>query len=144
MALDVYGRIKAGQAAKADAEYNAGIAESLAEDAIERGGDEEQRFRLQVRGLIGSQRAHLAGQGVDIGVGSAVDVQADAAYLGELDARQIRKNAAREAEQHRQDAENLRRGGANAQREMAFGAASTVLGGTTSLLQARYGFGRGA
>ncbi|HKE43891.1 MAG TPA: hypothetical protein VKB41_05070 [Steroidobacteraceae bacterium] len=168
MATSTYGQVRAGRAAKRAGEaqqqvaeseaqlsdYNAQVAELQAKDALERGGEKESRFRDQVRGLIGSQRAGFAGANVDVGYGSAADVQADAAFLGELDALTIRNNAAREAWGYKVEAEDLRRraeiqrqGGemaAAAGREAAkgayIGAAGTVLGGTSSLLATRYGF----
>jgi hypothetical protein len=111
--------------------------------------DEASRFGAQVRALVGSQRASFAGQGVDVGSGSAADVQADAAYLGELDKRQILSNAQREAWGYRVDAENNRRnadiarkGGAAAQSASRWGAASTALGATSSFLIQKYGWER--
>lgn len=143
-ATSAVGQVKAGNAAKATGDYNAAVAETQAKDAISRGRYDEQRFRQGVKVLIGSQRAGFAGQGVDVGVGSAVDVQADAAYLGELDALEIRNNAAREAWGYKVEAENYRRGGAQQQTASRFGAAGTVLGSGASLLQQRYGFGGGS
>lgn len=141
-ATDVVGQVKAGNAAKSTGDYNAAAAEIQANDAIARGRYDESRFRQGVKTLIGSQRAGFAGQGVDVGVGSAVDVQADAAYLGELDAQQIRTNAQRESWGYKVEAENYRRGGQAAKTASRFAAAGTVLGTGTSLLAARYGWGR--
>lgn len=140
--LSAYGQYKSGKDAKAVGELNAKIAETQAEDALTRGRDDEQRFRQGVKMLIGSNRAGFSGQNVDVGVGSAVDVQADVAYLGELDALMIRENAAREAFGHKQQAEVYRKGGQAAATAGMLGAAGTVLGGTGSLLAARYGWGR--
>ena len=78
-------------------EFNAGLAEMKAKDALYRGREEERRFRDEVRGLIGTQRTLYAAGNVDVGSGSALDVQTDTAYQGELDALQIRVNASREA-----------------------------------------------
>lgn len=140
-ALDVFGKIKAGNAANRIGEFNARVAETQAADALARGAEDEHNFRGQVRGLIGSQRAGFSGQNVDVGGGSALDVQADAAFLGELDALTIRNNAAREAWGYRQQAENARLGGQQAQSASRWGAASTIVGGAASLLQMRYGWG---
>jgi len=153
---------KAGEAGRAAAEsgaelsdYNAQVAELQAADAVERGAAEESRFRSGVRLMIGSQRAGQAASNVDVGFGSAVDVQADAAMLGELDALTIRTNAAREAWGFKVQAEDSRRraeiqrkegvmleasGGAQATAQR-WQMAGTLVGGTASLLQARYGFG---
>jgi hypothetical protein len=134
--------------------YNSRVAELQAQDAIERGAEEESRFRTSVRGVIGTQRAGIAAGNIDVAYGSAVDVQADAAYLGELDALTIRTNATREAwgfkveaEDLRKRAEIMRKEGSN---QLAAGqigrsaanwqTAGTLIGGAGSLLQARYGF----
>lgn len=138
------------------AEFNADVADLQAADATTRGTEEENRFRTQVRGAIGAQRAGFAAGNIDVGFGSALDVQADASYLGELDALQIRTNAAREAwgykvqsTDYRKRAEIARKEGANAiaignegAKQGNLNAATTLLGAGTSLLQARYGFGR--
>lgn len=166
-ATQVIGQIKAGNAAKkageaqkqaADSEaglsdYNAAVADLQAQDAIERGREEEGIFRAQVRGTIGSLRAGFAAGNVDVGFGSAVDVQADAAYLGELDSLTIRTNAAREAwgynvqsEDLRKRAEITRKEGVNLaeagrvqQTASRYAAAGSIISGTNSLLQLKYG-----
>lgn len=140
-AVSVAGQVKAGNAAKKAGEFNAAVSELQAKDALARGKTDEARFRQGVRALIGSQRAGFAAQGVDVGVGSALDVQAEAAFLGELDALTIRNNAEREAWAHRMEAINYRMGGQAAQRASRWNAAGTVLGTGASLLVSRYGWG---
>jgi hypothetical protein len=188
--VSVYGQVKQGKSAKKAAtkagaaqerggvlqrqvseseaglaDYNAQVAELQALDAVERGAEEESRFRTQIRGAIAAQRVGFAAGNIDVSYGSAVDVQADAAYLGELDALTIRTNAAREAWGYNVQGEDLRRRaqilrqegrnleemgriGADATRTQGqaaasasyYGAAGTLLGGGASLLQLRYGF----
>lgn len=154
--INAVGQAKSGNAAQRAAEsqaqqleYNAGIADLQSADAEQRGLEEEQRFRSQVRGLVGTQRAGMAGQGVDVSSGSAADVQADTAYLGELDARKIRANAQREAWGYSVEASDLRmgadvarKGGAAAKTASRWGIANTVLGTGSSLLMSRYGWDR--
>ena len=168
--LSTYGAIRQGNAAKkagdaqqraADksgelADFNAQVAELQADDAIARGVEEEQRFRARVRGTIASQRAGYAASNIDVNFGTAADVQADAAFLGELDALTIAGNAAREAWGFKMQAEDLRRRGTLAREEgVAFAeagrvgrtsgylnAATTLVTSGASLLEARYGFGR--
>jgi len=144
------------RAAESDAliqEFNATVADQQAADAIARGREEELRFRGQVRGLIGSQRASFAGGNVDVDFGSSVDVQADSAYLGELDAQQIVINAARDAWGFQVQAVDYRNRAAverkTGQQLAAAGraaASATILGGVASevadagsLLLSRYG-----
>lgn len=149
----------ANEAAQEEAkiiDYNASIADQQAADALTRGQEAEQRARARTRSVIGSQRAGFAAQGVDVGTGSAADVQADAAFLGELDALTEQTNAAREAWGYKVQATDLRnranvtrKTGVNQERAAgaaalgtAIGGAANVIGGTANLLQARYGFGR--
>lgn len=139
-ALNAVGQVKAGNEAKELAEFNAHIAELQAEDAIAMGEEESQKFRTGVRGLIGRQKAGFAAQNIDVGVGTPVDVAADAAFLGELDVLTIQTNAARAAWGYEVQAENFRRGGSNAQTASRFGAAGSIIGGATSLLGLSFGF----
>ncbi len=144
-------------------DFNAAALEMQATDAVSRGRDQEDRFRTQIKGLIGSQRASFAAQGVDVGSGSAVDVQEDTARQGELDALTIRTNAAREAWGYTVESEgetlqaedtrklgklqaentrqvglaaalNARLGGSFQATAANFGAASTIVGGAASLV----------
>lgn len=73
------------------------VATQNAQYAVQAGAQREEASRMRTAGLIGAQRATAAAHGVDVNSGSAVDVQSDAATLGELDALTIRNNAAREA-----------------------------------------------
>ena len=169
MAQSAYAQHKAGQAQEAAglaqqaasnseadlADFNAKVADRQATDAVERGAQQESNFRASVRGAIGGQRAGIAANNVDVGFGSAVDVQADAAYLGELDALQIRTNAAREAWGYSVQASDLRTraqidrqtgvnqaaAGAQAATAANYGAVGTLIGGTANLLSSKYGFG---
>lgn len=93
------GRQQAGQAnyQAAVARNNAILADRNAKLAIQAGDVKEQAKRRETAGLIGAQRAAYAAHGVDVNVGSPVDIQSDTAMLGELDALTIRNNAQREA-----------------------------------------------
>lgn len=137
--FNAVGNVKSGNAAKRVGEYNAAAAELMAQDAEQRGVIDAARQRSFTRMTVGSQRAGFAGQNVEVGSGSAADVQADAAYLGTRDEMTIRANAAREAWGFRVEAENARLGGEYAKSASRWGAASTLLGTGASLLQTRYG-----
>jgi hypothetical protein len=95
-AADIYGQ-------------NAALADLQATDAIARGAEAESRYRTQIKGLVGSNRANMAAQGIDVSTGSAVDVQRDVEAVGELDALTIKNNAAREAFGYRVEASQYRR-----------------------------------
>lgn len=154
---------KAGEAQKRAADsqaelldFNAHVADLQAVDAVERGATDESRYRVGVRQLIGSQRVGFAAGNIDVGVGSAVDTQADTAMLGELDAMTIRQNAAREAWGYKVQATDTRKRAQIARQEgvmlEAAGKANQtaarvatvggILGAGGSLLEAKYGFPR--
>ena len=76
---------------------NAMRAEVEAQDALRRGETEASKHLGATGRLIGSQRAAMAAQGVNIDSGSASMVTQDTAALGALDALTIRNNAYREA-----------------------------------------------
>lgn len=169
-ATQAIGQVKSGNAAKRAgiaqreakeseaqlAEYNAGVADIQATDALQRGQEDEQRVRAGVRGMIGKQRAGFAAANIDVGFGSAVDVQEDAAFLGEQDALTTRNNAAREAWGFNVQAEDLRKraaitrqegsmleaAGREQQKASRYAAAGTIIGGGASLAEAKYGFDR--
>lgn len=169
-ALSVKGRMDAGKAAKAEGEagrraaeseaqlmeYNAAVADIQAKDAVARGESEANRFRAGVRSLQGEQRTGFAAGNVDVNYGSAVDTQADAAFLGELDALTARTNAAREAwgyrvegDDQRKRAEIARKEGINIQEAgkqragaQKYAIAGDIIGAGSSYLQSKYGFGR--
>jgi hypothetical protein len=171
-ATKVIGGIKSGNAAARAGEaeqaaanaqagitdFNASVADLQAQDALDRGAQEEARFRQGVKLMMGSQRAGVAASNVDVGFGTPVDVQADTAYRGELDALTIRTNAARTAWGYNVEAADLRAGAAiqrktgvyqaqagYAQRSAArWSVAGSLIGaaGDASLMAARFGWGR--
>lgn len=79
------------------ADWNASMADRAAQDALTRGAVAETQQRQRTAGLIGSQRASLAAQGIDANADTGAEIQADTARMGELDALTIRNNAARES-----------------------------------------------
>ncbi len=76
---------------------NADFLDIQAKDAILRGDRASNDLKLKTKGLIGRQRAAMAAQGIDIGDGSALDIQEDTAGQGAMDALTIKNNAWRES-----------------------------------------------
>lgn len=111
------------------ADTNAALAQQQGADAIARGNEAANRSQLGTRQLIGAQRAALAGSGVDVGSGSAADLQADAAGMGALDALTLKNNAAREAYGYSVDAMNATARGQNARAASRNAVRSTLLTG---------------
>ena len=88
-ALQVASSIQQAKLAK----VNAKIAGKQAEHARARGQWDAMQIRQRARLISGAQRAGFAGQGVDVSTGSAVAIQAETAYLAELDVSQALQNA---------------------------------------------------
>ncbi len=135
------GSRSAGKAQQQLAEYNAKVADLQAADAITRGMETETRLRQGVRGMIGSQRVAFAASGQEVDSGSALDVQADTAALGELDAMTIRTNAAREAWGYKVQSQDYTTRGQIAKAEGDTKAIGTLLQTGGTALYQRYGFG---
>jgi hypothetical protein len=79
------------------AEVNAKQSDYRAEQAGRIGAIKEEQHRAQVRQMVGSQRATLAANGVDVGSGTAAALVDETYTLGEADALTIRYNAMNEA-----------------------------------------------
>jgi len=89
-------------------ERNARIAEMDAEYAIGKGKSDRRRLEQEVDQFKGGQRASFAGSGVVVDSGSALDVVADTAALGAIDALTIERNASREAWALKEEARGAR------------------------------------
>lgn len=115
---------------------NRDFAKMQAADVRVRGDKAAQRATAQGRRVQASQRAGYAAQGVDVGSGSAADVQADTALQAELDANEIRTSAFMQAWGIEANAENefaSAQAGADA---LEFDANSTLaVGGLRALSQ---------
>lgn len=141
--VSAYGQMQAGKAAQSAANYQAAvasnnkiIADRAAADALKRGETAESQHRQQVAALKGRQRAVMAGNGVVVDQGSALDITTDTAGQGEFEALTIRSNAEREAYNHKvqgmgfqADAGLLTMRGDSAAQAGMTGAASSLLSG---------------
>ena len=109
-----YGQVQASSAQNKQAEYqakvaqyNADVATDQAEDARERGQIQADLHRRKVAGLKGKQRSIFGASGVSLSSGTAVDVVADTAEVGEFDAQNILANAERDAYGYETQADNF-------------------------------------
>lgn len=103
-AVSAYGTISASEAQAQSAKYesrvaenNAAIAQQNASWAAQAGNAQAEQKQLQTRAKVGGIMAAEAASGIDINSGSGLDVRSSASELGELDAINIRSNAARTA-----------------------------------------------
>lgn len=132
-AQSVIGDRKNAKAARKTAGFEAGILEQQANDATLIGQEAANRAASSNRQLTGEQRVSQAAQGLDLSTGSAADVIASDAKLGELDVLQIQNNAAREALGLRKQASLVRQGGKNTATSYNNRSVGTLLSGAASL-----------
>lgn len=102
--IGAYGAKKAGDNAQDQANYQAMVARNNAVIAAQYATAERQKGqvledakRMETAQRVSAVRAAGGSSGLDVNSGSALDLQADTARLGELDALTIRNNAARAA-----------------------------------------------
>ena len=89
------------------AQNNAKIAEENAASERQSGLEEARLKRIQTLQAIGNQQVAMAGNGIDITQGTALDTIEDTAKFGELDALMLEYNAERNALNYEQQAGNF-------------------------------------
>jgi hypothetical protein len=95
-----------GQAYMAD--VNAKIAELGAQSALDQGQKEFGRVTMRAGQIKSSQRAAMAANGIDLGVGNAAEVQATTDTMKEIDANTVTANAVKSAWGYRTTAVNFK------------------------------------
>lgn len=86
---------------------NAGLAGDQASDAIRNGQTAEGIQDLRTGQMLGTQRAQMAANGVDLGEGSPNDVLTTTKYMGTRDALQIHDQAMMQAWGYRTQQQNF-------------------------------------
>ncbi len=121
------------------AQNNAKVSEQNARYAEASAAQRAEQQSMKTRAMVGEAVAAQASNGVDVNTGSALDVRASIAALGELSGLVIRNEGAREASNYRTQgagytasAGMYERAAADAEAGGAISAASTLLGGITS------------
>lgn len=116
------------------ADQNQDIAKQEAQDSLARGAEEKRKHQLKVAQLISVQEASLAAAGAEIGSGTATDLVADTAMLGEIDSQIIENNAEREAYSNRLRGVGFAADASAYAFESKVGPASTLLNTGASLI----------
>lgn len=125
---------------QAMAEYDAKQLDDLAADAINRGENEASRIGREGRRIQGEQRAGYAGQNIEVGTGTAADMQMDTLALSAADVRTARLNAMQEARGIRAQAASTRANGRMGARAATAQAGGTLLtGGGQAIAMAAQG-----
>lgn len=127
-ALSAYGQYQQGKTSNQIAQNNATMAGYAATEAQRQGELQSQQAQRQAAMQQGATRNRLAANGVDLGVGTAGELQANNDYFGEVNAANARTNAGRQAYGYDVQAQNDRAQGAAAQQQGTLGAFGTVLG----------------
>lgn len=135
---------QAGLRAQANIDdINARTAENFAQNTLVAGERDVQRSQFAAAALKSRQRANLAANGVDLGVGSAAEVLTSTDVMSEIDANTLQANAVRAAWGYRTQKTNYlndaasKRAGASA--ISPFGAAaSTLIGGAGAVAKSWY------
>lgn len=130
--MSAYGQQQQGKAQQAIMNYNAGMQEVAADQAVQKGAAAADVQRAKVRQIIGTQRALMGASGVDIGTGTTGQVLDQTAGMGEQDARQIERNAQLEAWGLRSGAAGQRFQGDSAATAGLYGAMGTLLTGSAN------------
>lgn len=95
--LSAYSNYQQARVSKAVAENNARTAEYQAQDAQRRGEQEAIEAARRGAAVKSSQRATMAARGLDLGFGTAQDLQDQTDFFAQTDAGMARHNAAKEA-----------------------------------------------
>lgn len=138
-AMQAYGAMQQSAANKNAYNYqaevgrnNAKIAEWNAQDVARRGEQELIDHQRKTAALTGNQRATLAGRGLDLSEGSALNILSDTEYLSKQDELTIKDNTAKRVWQARMQGYNE---GSNAELlQMRSDAENPLFNGAASLL----------
>lgn len=127
--ISAYGQIEEGRTKGRIAAANAQQAEEDAIAAEESAEYKSFLLRQESHRLQGKQKVGYASAGVDVGVGSPLDVMYETARNLELDRIVTEQEGERQARAFRREAGIQRLMGKQARRAGTLGAISTVLGG---------------
>lgn len=92
-----YGSVQQGRAARQVARNNQIMAEYAAQDAERRGEEDAMQVRRKAAQIKGAQRSRMAASGLDLGVGTAQELQDQTDFFGAQDEATARNNARRGA-----------------------------------------------
>ncbi|HHJ4503803.1 TPA: hypothetical protein ACQJXC_005255 [Raoultella ornithinolytica] len=136
-ALSAYSQVQTGKANAAIANANADAQEQAGRDAVNTGNDQAYQQRMQAKQVAGKQTVSLASGGADLTSGNALDLTAETAQFGQLDALTTINNAQRQAAGLQFQAGVSRAQGKLERQSGNLGAASTIL---NSVAQGAYAY----
>lgn len=110
-------------------EFSKKVADFQASDAVKRGERAAKQVRQAGNKMIGTQRASLAAQGIELDSGTALDIQEETAAFTEMDALTVKINSLREAWGYKVQSANYLAQGQYAQTAGQFKAAGSIMTG---------------
>lgn len=116
-----------GRANQAIAENNAVLAEQQAKDSAILASREQQKSAWRTRAKIGRQKAAIAANGLDMDIGTPLDILGETAMFGGAERSAIAADAARKAWGFESEALNYRNQGAQAAWAGKAGSKATIL-----------------
>jgi hypothetical protein len=119
---------------KSISEINERLSELQAESSLKRGEKDAQAIRRRTEKTIGSQRAALAANGVDVNDGSALEIQQETELYGQIDELTAKTNAIQEAYGFKMQANNDRARGNFASLSARGDARNTLITGANRAL----------
>jgi hypothetical protein len=135
----------AGYAAKV-AQQNKELTKEAASDEIKQGYDQREQLGEDIAKQVGSQKARMSANNIDIGFGNAAMVIDDTLTTGEDDQKALNENINRRVKGFQVDAWNFESetraqlaNKKNAKIATGFNMASTALGGATSYAKYKEG-----
>lgn len=126
--VSAYGQYQQGKTAQEVGRNNQIMANYAAEDAMKRGEQEALAIRRKGAALGSAQRVSLAAKGLDLGVGTASDLQAQTDFFTESDIATARTNARRDAWSMRYRGQLANAQGRAEMYNARLGATGTLLG----------------
>lgn len=132
--MSAVGGVVAASSQASAASYNAKVAERNAKIAKQNSLVEEAAKRRETQRLIGAGAAAVGSSGLQM-VGTPLDVLAENARIGELDALTIRYNGENTAESYRMDAQRERMAARSARTAGAIGAVGRLIGSVSPALR---------
>lgn len=127
-------QIQQGKYKEKIAQYNARVAENQAQEVRRAGTEAENIKRRETAELLSRQQAQLGAAGIELGSGSALQLQESTVTFGEADALRIRSNTAAQISALQTGAELTRAQGVASKRAGYASATGTLLSGTAKFL----------
>jgi hypothetical protein len=139
-AVSAFGAVQAGNAQNDAAQYSAKVADNNATAERERASYDAGLIKDERRRIVGSQRAAMAANGLEISTGSPVAVLGDTTGQSEMDVLARLYGGESAATAYGNDATRMRIEGKAAKQAGMLGAGSTLLTGMGNLAlnQQRY------